>query len=755
MIRLSIYIVLALFSTIGIAQETPEAAETPKREPGHTNINKFRQLYDEFATPTPYRTASGAPGSAYYQQRADYKMDIELDDVKQKIYGSSTITYTNNSPDALDFVWVQMDQNKNKKKSDSNCMNGHNMEPISQPEAFSKEFLLEDFDGGFDIEYVKDNSGKDLSYYINKTMMRIDLKAPLLPGKKLEFKTKWSYNIVNHTIHRERSGYEYFKYDNNYLYVIAQFYPRMAVYNEVEGWQNTPYWGDAEFALSFGDFEVNITVPSDHILEATGELQNRKDVYTATQLSRYEQATKSFDKPVIIVTQQEAMQAEKTFATTKKTWRFKAQNVRDFAFATSRKFIMDAMAVKLGDKTVMATSLYPKEGNPLWEEYSTKVVAHTLKSYSEMTFDYPYHKAVSVHSHNQGMEYPMICWNYGRPDDTGYVPEHIKNGMISVIIHEIGHNWFPMIVNSDERQWAWMDEGLNSFLEYLTEQKWSNTFPSRRGPIDKVLLYMAEEQRFLEPIMTNPENIQNLGSNAYTKTATALNILRETVMGHELFDYSFKTYANRWKFKHPTPEDFFRTMEDASAMDLDWFWRGWFYTTDYVDMGVKGVTQFFVTDQPNQEVRDYLKKMNREITDIVPLVYAVAEGSVDYKEGMNKPFEISQVKPLQDYIDANFTLSEKLKLQKPKYFYEVIFDKPGGLVMPLIVELTFEDGSVETHEYPAQIWRRNHEEVAKVYATQKRIRKILIDPNEQLADINKDNNFWIRKDNNDTKDKKQ
>ncbi|MCB9425974.1 MAG: M1 family metallopeptidase [Flavobacteriales bacterium] len=737
--RYFIYLLFVGFSVLSWAQDLEEKKVFEK---GHTNTNKFRQLYDEFATPTTYRTASGAPGTSYYQQRADYKMDIELDDSKQKIYGSSTITYYNNSPDPLDFLWVQMDQNKNKKGSDSNCMNGHKLETIEKPKEFITDHLLEEFDGGFDIDYIKDAKGNDLKHFINKTMMRIDLDEPLLPGKKFVFKTKWSYNIVDHTIHRERSGYEYFKWDNNYLYVIAQFYPRMAVYNETEGWQNTPFWGDAEFNLSFGDFEVNITVPSDHIVEGTGVLVNRKEVFTPTQYERFQKATKSYDKPVIIVSQEEAMEKEKSFAKTKKTWRFKATKVRDFAFASSRKFIMDAMAVQLGDKTVMATSLYPKEGNPLWEQYSTRVVAHTLKSYSEMTFDYPYHKAVSVHSYNQGMEYPMICWNYGRPDDAGYVAEHVKNGMISVIIHEIGHNWFPMIVNSDERQWAWMDEGLNSFLEYLTEQKWEKGFPSRRGPVEKVIPYMSSEQRFLEPIMTNPENIRNLGGNAYTKPASALNILRETVMEPELFDHAFKVYANRWKFKQPTPEDFFRTMEDASAMDLDWFWRGWFYTTDYVDVAVKGVTQFYVTDEPNQEVKDYLKKMNREITDIVPLVYSVYKGSVDYKEGMDKPFELEEVKPLKEYVEENFTLTERAKLKKPKYFYEVVFENKGGLVMPLIVEITYEDNTSEQYKYPAQLWRRNHEEVVKIYGTQKRIKKILVDPNMELADVNAENNIW-------------
>lgn len=734
-------IIKLFFFILSITFVNAQEVEKPK-EVGHGNTNKFRQLYDELATPTSYRTASGAPGKDYYQQRADYKMDVEVDDNNQKLYGTSTITYYNNSPDTLEFLWVQLDQNKNEKKSDTHCMDSELMSTVSRPEKFVKQHLHDKFDGGFNIEYVKDVQGKALKYTINKTMMRIDLPTPLKPGGKISFQTKWWYNIVDHTFDRERSGYEYFKGDRNYLYVIAQFYPRMAVYNETEGWQNTQYWGKAEFALSFGNYEVNITVPSDHVLEATGELLNRTQVYTPEMLKRYQLAEKTFDKPVIIVSQKEAVNAENGFSEKKKTWKFKAENVRDFAFATSRKFIMDAMAVKLGQKNVMAISLYPKEGNPLWEDYSTKVVAHTLKSYSEMTFDYPYHKAVSVHSHDQGMEYPMICWNYGRPEEKGYVSERTKYGMISVIMHEVGHNWFPMIVNSDERQWAWMDEGLNSFMQYLTEQKWELSYPSRRGPVEKVIEYMSGEQRFLEPIMSNPENIINLGANAYTKTATALNILRETVMGKELFDHAFKTYANRWKFKHPTPEDFFRTMEDASAVDLDWFFRGWFYTTDYTDIGIKDVKQYYITDQPNQEVRDYLEKMNKKVTDLMPLVYAVAANSEEYKPEMDKPFVITDVKPVEEFLNVNYIPSEQDKLLKPAYFYEVIFEKPGGLVMPIIIEVTYEDNSKETHRFPAQIWRMNDQEAVRVLGTAKKIKKIILDPNMETADIELKNNVW-------------
>ena len=590
---------ILLFPAMLFAQE--KTTPTPPKQQGKYDTNKFSQMYDLLATPNMFRTAAGAPGPAYYQQQADYKIDIELDDKNSRLSGAETITYYNNSPDKLEYLWLQMDQNQAAKNSQSPLAESERIETTMAPSRFANEYLKQGLDRGFKLEYVKDAKGNPMTYTVNQTMMRIDLPTPMKPGEKITFSVKWWYNINNYQQDGGRSGYEFFEKDGNKLYVIAQFYPRMAVYNDVEGWQNQQFWGSGEFALPFGNFDVNITVPADHVMEATGELLNPAEVFTAEQMKRYELAKKSFDNPVVIVTQAEAEAAEKGFSTKKKTWKFSAKNVRDFGIATSRKFIFDAMAVKLSEKTVMATSVYPKEANPLWGETSTRTVAHTLKSYSSHTFDYPYPKAVSVSAEDQGMEYPMICWNFGRPDANGVTSPQVKNGMIGVIVHEVGHNFFPMIVNSDERQWTWMDEGLNSFMEYMAEQELGTNFPSRRGPAKNIVPYMSGDQKFLEPIMSNSESIIQFGNNAYGKPATALNILRETVMGRELFDHAFKTYANRWKFKHPTPEDFFRTMEDASAFDLDWFWRGWFYSTDFVDIGINEVKQYYVTDTPTTE----------------------------------------------------------------------------------------------------------------------------------------------------------
>ena len=718
-------------------------AQTPQ---GHVNNNKFKQLYDQFADPNKYHNASGAPGVEYFQQKVDYVMDIELDDEKSKLYGQETITYTNNSPDPLPYLWIQLDQNIREKDAPALEKNPASNPATIDPNAFVQSYVKDSFDGGFNIDWVQDENGKALPFKVNQTMMRVDLPKVIGPGESYVFKIKWWYNINNHVVNRARSGYEFFEEDGNKAYVIAQFFPRLCVYNDVEGWQNYQFWGNGEFALEFGDYDVNITVPSDHIMEATGSLQNPKEVLTKKEYNRFLASETSFDSPLLIVTEEEAKAKEGSFSKKKSTWKYSAKNVRDFGFATSRKFIWERQAVQLENQKVMAVSLYPKEGNPLWEEYSTKAVVQSLKTYSKFTFDYPYPKAVSVHAKRQGMEYPMICWNYGRPDKDGKYSERLKFRMISVIIHEVGHNFFPMIVNSDERQWGWMDEGLDTFVQYLTEQEFGITYPdalkslskypSRRGEPQKIVSYMAGDQDFISPIMSNPENVYQLGPNAYAKPATALNILRETVMGREAFDHAFKTYAQRWMFKHPTPEDFFRTMEDASAIDLDWFWRGWFYTTDVVDIGVKKVKRYYYSDTPDQKAK---KESNSQ--DVSNLLYKIDEDSELFDPNVLGKNPINDSKALQQNMQEEGLETAKI----PTYFYEIEFEKPGGLVMPLIVEYAYADGSKERITYPVQLWRKNDASVKKIITSDKELVGVTVDPDQETADVNPDNNSWPKK----------
>ena len=735
---------------LGAALLCLSAAVTAQTE--NVNKNPFRQLYTELPTPNVYRNAAGAPGHEYWQQQADYEMEIRLDDKEQRIYGTSEIKYFNNSPDPLDYLWIQLDQNVRALDSDTYTIGTGEMR--EQMSLRGLAGLEPSFDGGFRIDYVKDGSGKAMTYTVQKTMMRVELPTVLAPGESTELQLKWWYNVNDRLKDGGgRSGSEYFEEDDNYLYTIAQFYPRMALYTDNEGWQNKQFLGRGEFTLTFGDYDVKITVPADHLVASTGTLQNPDDVLTRKHRQALERAGKEFVQPVIIASQDEAVEREKTKSDDEKTWHFTAENVRDFAFASSRKFIWDAMAVKQSDgSTVMAMSMYPKEGNPLWERFSTKAVAHTLKWYSHHTFDYPYPVAWSINAASIGMEYPMICFNFGRVEEDGTYSERTKYGMIGVIIHEVGHNYFPMIVNSDERQWTWMDEGLNTFLQYLTEQQWERDYPSRRGPANKIVDYMKGDKEYISPIMTNSESIWQFGNNAYGKPATALNILRETVMGREQFDYAFKKYANRWKFKHPAPADLFRTMEDASAIDLDWFWRGWFFTTDHTDIALAEVEPFRInTRNPtveNDRTRQRDGSDGRNISSIrneeqIAQTYDEQDPTLRDFYTDYDPLE-STVLDRQEYEQYLEGLSpeERAVIDADKHYYELTFENKGGLVMPIILEFTFADGTTEVRKIPAEIWKMDYKKVTKVFGFDQAVTNINLDPYLETADTDRSNNYY-------------
>ncbi len=712
--------------------------------------DKFRQLEEILPTPNEYRTASGAPGHKYWQQRADYVISAELDDEKQRITGTETVTYINNSPDSLNYLWMQLDQNLFAKDSDAyrtQTSQGLDRVPL---ELLDSLLTRPDFDGGYKIGGVKDAKGQPLAHTVVKTMMRIDLKTPLAAGQSITFSVDWSYNINDADKLGGRSGYEYFPKDKNYIYEIAQWFPRMAAYTDYTGWQHKQFLGSGEFTLEFGNYKVSLTVPNDHVVGATGVLQNPKEVLTPEQIKRFE-AAKTAKEPVVIVTQDEAKAAEQGKPTGKKTWVFQAENVRDFAFASSRKFIWDAMGHNVEGNKVMAMSYYPKEGNPLWEKYSTHAIIHTLNVYSRYSLNYPYPTAISVNGPVGGMEYPMICFNGPRPLEDGTYSARTKYGLISVIIHEVGHNFFPMIVNSDERQWTWMDEGLNTFLQYLAEQEWETNYPSQRGEPQNITAYMKSENQV--PIMTNSESVLQFGNNAYAKPATALNILRETVLGRELFDFSFKQYSQRWKFKRPEPADFFRTMEDASGVDLDWFWRGWFYSTDHVDISIEGV-RLYRLDTLNPDVEKPARKQEK------------ADQPVTLSQERNKalPKRIDQYPTLRDFYNdydefkvtdaereaykrffANLSDREKELINSGLNFYLIDLKNVGGLVMPVILEFTYTDGTKEELRIPAEIWRLNNFNVSKMVFTKKEIAFITLDPHLETADVDLTNNTFPRR----------
>ncbi|WP_444933354.1 M1 family metallopeptidase [Microbulbifer sp. JTAC008] len=733
-------------------------------DPLNVTGDKFRQLEELLPTPNSYRTASGAPGHAYWQQQADYDIKVSLDDDKQLITASETITYTNNSPDTLRYLWVQLDQNRFKPNSSGNLATPVDMEAIAPDtipfKSFRRAVVSGEFPGGYQITKVADTRGRELRHTIVDTGMRIDLPQPLASGSSVSFQIDWAYKVIEQKALGGRSGYEYFERDDNYLYEIAQWFPRMAAYNDVSGWQNKQFLGRGEFALEFGDYRVAIEVPADHIVAATGVLQNPKDVLTSKQRERLRKARVA-SKPVMIVTKNEALENEKSRSNKRKTWVFEAENVRDFSWASSRKFLWDAQGYKKGGTDTMAMSFYPEEGTPLWDKYSTESIIHTIDIYNRYSFDYPYPVSISVNGPVGGMEYPMITFNGPRPEideedrSKRTYSRRTKYGLISVIIHEVGHNYYPMIINSDERQWTWMDEGLNTFVQFLAEQEWEEKYPSRRGDARKIVEYMKSENQV--PIMTNSESVLQLGNNAYGKPAAALNILRESIMGRELFDFAFREYAQRWKFKRPMPADFFRTMEDASGMDLDWFWRGWFYTTDNVDISLDAVHHYTVGTK-NPEVEGPWKRAQHENEpDTITVIEnrerkltRIVDGKPELEDFYNKHDEFdvsnadrnsyqSQLEGLEDW--------EKDMLKVESNVYVMDFSNIGGLVMPLLLRLEYEDGSIEDLRIPAEIWTRNAKKTSKMLVRDKSkvLKSVVLDPHWETADVNVENNFYPRR----------
>ncbi|MEP2653050.1 MAG: M1 family metallopeptidase [Paraglaciecola sp.] len=744
--------------------------------------DKFRQLDESLPTPNVYRNAAGEPGHKYWQQQVDYKIKAKLDEQKRRIEASQTITYHNNSPDTLKYLWMQLDQNKFRNDSMSAMTTTFggigNRGPATASassgkaaqlslDALRRQQFTEDTVLGYDIQSVTDKNGKKLKYTIVGTNMRIDLPSYLKPGKKITFNLDYAFNIVEEDAVSARSGYEHFPDDEreggNDIFLLAQWFPRLHSYTDYEAWTNKEFIGRGEFTLEFGNYDVELTVPADHIVSSTGALQNPKSVLTSTQRKRLEQAEDA-DRIVFVVTAEEALENEKEGTDKLKTWKFSAKNVRDFAWASSRKFMWDARGHQQdGDDQplVMAMSFYPKEGGDLWEKYSTEAIIQTLEVYSRFSFDYPYPVAQSVNGPVGGMEYPMITFNGPRTelqkDGSRTYSQAEKRFLIGVVIHEIGHIYFPMIVNSDERQWTWMDEGLNSFLDGVAGREWDPTIPWGVEPRD-IVGYMKSSTQV--PIMTQSDSVLRLGPNAYTKPAAALNILRETILGRELFDFAFKEYAQRWKYKRPTPSDFFRTMEEASGVDLDWFWRGWFYSTDHVDISIDNVYKLRL-DTHDPDI-DFNRLRQEELDKPLSL-------TDERNKAEGKKLWVERFPDITDFYDENdrFTVTNKernkyqkfLSKLKPwekatleravaedKNYYVLDFSNNGGLVMPIILDLEFADGTTENQYIPAEIWRRTPKAVSKLIVTDKdkELVSVTVDPRWETADVDVNNNHYPR-----------
>lgn len=733
--------------------------------------DKFRQLNEILPTPNVYRNAAGAPGHEYWQQEVDYDIEVALDEDARRITGSETITYTNNSPDTLNYLWLQLDQNRFPASSMAN--RSATFSNVDEEDgarislnALRRQQFLADHELGYDIRTVRQAGGGELDHVIVGTNMRVDLARPLAPGQSVRFRIDYAFNIIETDAVGGRAGYEHFPDDEreggNDIFLLAQWFPRLHAYTDYEGWTNKEFLGSGEFTLEFGDYDVAITVPADHIVSSTGELQNASQVLTAEQRRRLQQA-RNAERPVYVVTPEEALANEREGTDQTRTWRFAAENVRDFAWASSRKFIWDAKGYDQGGNVqpfVMAMSFFPKEGDPLWSKYSTEAVIHTMEVYSRFSFDYPYPTAQSVNGPVGGMEYPMITFNGPRTtlqeDGTRTYSLATKRFLIGVVIHEVGHTYFPMVVNSDERQWTWMDEGLNSYLDGVAGREWDPDIPWGVSPRN-ITDYMKSQRQV--PIMTQSDSVLRLGPNAYSKPNVALNILRETILGRELFDFAFREYSRRWMFKRPTPSDFFRTMEEASGVDLDWFWRGWFYTTDHVDISLDRVYALRIdTEDPDIDFARRRDEFFGEPIDIF----------VENNRAAGMRSWVERNPDVRDFYDENdqFTVTNRERnayrsflegldeierrvfdraVEEDKNYYVLEFTNKGGLVMPIILGLTYEDGSEEMITLPAEIWRRSPKAVNKLLVLDKPLSQIVVDPKWETADVDIENNYYPRR----------
>jgi hypothetical protein len=556
MFKKHVFLGLALLlSTIALAQSKYSAHEL------------FHPLWN-YGPVSSARSAAGVPGPGYWQNSADYKIAVSLDDVANKITGDVEITYKNNSPDKLPFLWLQLDQNSFNTQS-----RGGKTTPIA-----GGRFGNLAFDGGYKIESVTID-GKPANFIVEDTRMQIRLAAPL--AEKIgTAKIKIAYSFTSPENASDRMGIQQTK--NGAIYTVAQWFPRVCVYDDIEGWNVLPYLGAGEFYLEYGNFEYSINAPASHIVVGSGELLNQTEVYTADQVKKWAAAANS-ETTVVIRSAAEVTDPASRPAKERLTWRFKCNNARDVAFASSKAFILDACRINLpSGKKSLAVSVYPIEsdGKEAWGR-SSEYVKASIEHYSNWLYEYTYPVATNVAGIVSGMEYPGIIF-CGYRDKTA--------SLWGVTDHEFGHNWFPMIVGSNERKFAWMDEGFNTFINfYSTDAFNKGEYKNRKFDMHAIAKSMFRETA--DPIMSIPDVIQvrNLGWEAYNKPGFGLRILREHILGADRFDYALKNYINKWAFKHPTPMDFFRAMEDGAGEDLGWFWKSWFYELWRLDQSVKEV----------------------------------------------------------------------------------------------------------------------------------------------------------------------
>ncbi len=651
-----------------------------------TNQSYFRALPD-WPGANQFRDAQGHPGPNYWQQRVDYVIRTRLDTVQHRVSGTARVTYHNNAPTTLTYLWFQLDQNI--EQPDSRAALSQPAIPQTSLPPQAQSFLFPDRSVlGNTISRVQLLNARgqltDARFIVNGTQMRVDLAAPLVSGAAVQLEVEWSHGVPEAGTQNFNGRGQRELVKDGWLYEMAQWFPRAAVYDDVNGWNNDQFLGQGEFYLNFGSYDVQITVPRDHIVRATGTLRNPEQVLTATQRQRLAQAMRDTVPVFIVAANEVGNVSARPSGEGELTWRFTADSVRDFAWASSRAFVWDAAGYRYpqSGRLVEMHSVYPRDAMPLWDKVSTRAIKQTLITYGRMAFEYPYAQASNVHGPVFGMEYPMIAFCGARPSPDGTYTPALEYSLVAVTIHEVGHNWFPMIVASDERKWTWMDEGLNSFLEHYASLDWDPNWPAARlrGYASNITPYMRTSDQV--PIMTESDYIHTaFGPNGYAKPAAGLVMLREQILGPERFDLAFREYSSRWAFKHPQPADFYRSIGSGAGENLNYFWRGWFYTTYANDQAIASVlTQ-----------------------DALPLTGDPSRG---------------------------------------RYYHRVTINNNGGLVLPIELQLTYADGSTERVRLPAETWRKNERQFVYGHFSEKPLAAVTLDPDNVYADVKLDNNKW-------------
>lgn len=701
----------------------------------HAEATPFSPLGSLVDPPSATRGADGRPTSTYWQQHIAYDIDATLDVERRVINAQAELRYTNNAPQALDAIWFEISPEATTKDAIA-----HRSATINVDSASVRDLRglreQEERGGGLVVSSVADSEDRPLAFEARGTQLRVALPRPLASGQTVRIKLAWRVALVDLDRKGGRTGYMLLS-SGDPIFHIAQWYPQPVAFTDYGGWRNVPFVDHGEFAPELGDYNVSLTLPAGQLVAATGVLTNEADVLTGVERTRLARLRQG--KVTEIVTAAEA--ATKRRSSETRTWRFAARNVRDFALAASLRYRWDATLA--GTSAVRAMTFYPSEASALWRPLALPAIGHALDVYGRMTFDYPYPVVQAAFGPNDGMEHTMLAFSRYPPDGpNGTYSRERKRDFLWVLTHEVGHNWFPLIVNSDERAWTWMDEGLTSYLETLATLEWSGDYTTR--PNLPAMLGAEREATGRQPPMTPANAVVDLFPTQYHRPAAALQVLRELVLGRETFDRAFRAYARAWMFKRPTPGDFFRTINQESGADLDWFWRAWFFSTDHVDLSLERVAALRLVAVPADAIpapADATPPANltvlRNAAEGRRLMVEQVPRLADAYDRIPERTLAGATPSAHAVVDVQRTLDA---LGQGGVFYELDIRNRGGVVSPVPIRIDYRDGTSERYVVPVELWFGDTKRAQHILWRAKSIRSVTLDPDAATGDVDRGNN---------------